>query len=205
MSLFVFMTEHLIEEEEAKALTHPYWRELAKVWRLSWRRWRRLKEDDRRRLGDTPTVRPVMLNGWVQSFATETFSNRENDGVVVCDAIPGVFAFYIKDKLLIRFNGLSNGYIVHCDESNSKLKRDYFAQEPIRDINSHATRLTVGYTLNAAKTDMERIEISLQVGNDLVYHFPIHGGESMTLPVPTPKRPPELEMPTSGLRQRKPR
>ncbi|MGE3637376.1 MAG: hypothetical protein AB7G28_02375 [Pirellulales bacterium] len=205
MGLFEFVTEELVDEEAAIAATKPVWADLAKVWKQSWRRWHKLSEDNRRRLLETPTARPVMLNAFAQSFAIERFSGRESEGLVVCDALPHVFAFYIDDRILIRFNGLNNGHIVHLDASHSQLKRDYFSQEPIRKINNDATRLTVGYTLDALRTDMASIEVSCQVGNDLVYHFPIDGRDKVSLPLPTPKEPPTPKMPNAALTKKNPK
>jgi hypothetical protein len=195
MSLFEFALEDLIDEEQARELIQPFRKDCVEVWKLSWERWGNWNEDDRRRLCETPTARPSVLNAFAQSFAKDLFNGMEGKGIESCDAIPGVFAFYIHQKALIRFNGLGSDFTVRINGA-SKLKRAYLNQEPLPKLLNSATRLTVGYTLDPLKTAMDSVHLSLQVGPDLVYHFPIEGAGTIALP--SPAKSPSPYPPTAG-------
>jgi hypothetical protein len=203
MPLFEFLKEEMISEAEARATTEPYWAELTTVWCSAWERWGKMDEDDRRRLGETPCTPPVVLNAFAQSFAREVFSGREDEGLVVCDVIPNVFAFYINQRVLLRFNSLGADFVVH-NTDRSPLKDDYFRQEPIYGIENAATRLTVGYLANEAKVEMACVAISLQFGPTPVYHFLIQSEEG-ALPIPAPVVPPQPAMPSEQRPNRKAR
>jgi len=204
MPLFPFVTEHLIEEREARATTGPYWADLTAVWCSAWQAWEKMDEGHRARLGETPCTPPVVLNAFAQSFARERFSGREDEGLVECDAIPNVFALYIKPRVLLRFNSLGRDFVVRNTDT-SALKDAYFRQEPIPGIDDSATRLTVGYILNEAKTNMVCVAISLQHDHDPVYHFLIDGSDEGTLPISAPTVAPTPITPSEELRKRIPR
>jgi len=202
--LFNFLTESLIPEQQARAITAPYWIELNAVWSSAWEEWGKIDERQRARLGETPCAPPVVLNAFAQSFARERFRGREDEGLVECAVIPNVFAFYIDRQVLLRFNGLGNDFVVH-NTDKSDLKDNYFRQESIAGIDSSATRLTVGYVCNEAKTHMACVAISLQWGPDPVYHFLIDGSGEGVLPIPASITPPSPTMPSEGLLKVKPR
>ena len=204
MALFSWLTEGLISEDEARRITQLYWEELTDVWRSAWEAWREMKESHRARLGETPCVPPVVLNGFAQSFARERFSGREDEGLVPCCAIPNVFAIYIKPSVLLRFNSLSSEFVVR-NTAQTDLKEAYFRQEPIPGIANSATRLTVGYVANEAKTDIACVAISLQLHEDLAYHFLIDGTDEGTLSIPAPTVAPTPIKPTEQIRKAHPR
>jgi len=187
-----FVAREFLGRDEAKALSEPFWSDMRHVWQSAWSSWHNVGEDERARLLETPTARPGALNAFAQSFAREMFRGRESEGIVECEIIPNVFAFYVHEKILLRFNALGPGYLVRAVEAN-EFKRRYFKQLPIRGIINSANRMTVGYRVNEAKTDLEEIAISLQYGPDLIYYFSIDDAQSMQLPsgsqAPTPKPP----------------
>jgi hypothetical protein len=204
MSLFEFLAGELISEQQARAITAPYWVELNAVWSSAWEEWGKIDERQRARLGETPCTPPVVLNAFAQSFARERFRGREDEGLVECAAIPNVFVFYINHQVLLRFNGLGTDFVVH-NTDKSVLKDNYFQQEPIAGIDKSATRLTVGYVCNETKTHMACVAISLQMGPDPVYHFLIDGSGEGTLSIPAPIVPPVPLMPSEQLSKAKPR
>lgn len=204
MPLFSFVTEDLIAENEARRITEPFWEDLNGVWCSAWKRWTSFAEEDRARLSEVPYAPPVVLNALAQSFARECFAGREDEGLVECTAIPHVFAFYIKPHVLLRFNGLGRDFVVH-NTTNSDLKDAYFRQVPIPGIDNAATRLTVGYVTNEARTDLACVAISLQHDCDLVYRIIIDGSDEGTLPIPTPAIAPAPVAPSEQLAKAKPR
>lgn len=204
MTLFPFMTEHLIEEGEARRTTGPYWADLTAVWCSAWEAWGKMDERHRARLGETPCTPPIVLNAFAQSFARERLSGREEEGLIECGVIPNVFALYVKPRVLLRFNGLSRDFVVRNTET-SALKDAYFRQESIPGIDSSATRLTVGYVPNEAKTDMACVAVSLQLDQDLVYRFFVDGSDEGTLPIPAPTVAPAPATPSEQLRKKLPR
>jgi len=203
-SMTEFMTEDLINEGEARRTTEPYWADLTAVWCSAWDAWGKVDERHRARLGETPCTPPVVLNAFAQSFARECFSGREDEGLVECDAIPNVFALYIKPRVLLRFNSMGRDFVVRNTDT-SALKNTYFRQEPILGIDSSATRLTVGYVPNEAKTSIACVAISLQLDHDPIYHFLIDGSDEGILPVPTPSVASAPTPPSEQLRKRIPR
>lgn len=188
--LFEFVTEDLAPEDDAKALTQPIWSDLVEVWRSAQQDWDSLSEEHRARLLRTAFVPPIVVFGFAQSYAADTFSNREGDGIVQCDALGGVFGFYIHEKVLLRFNVLDRHYLVRHSPNGSKKKTQYLRHEPIPGILNSATRLTAGYVANATKTGISSIRISCQVGEDLVYSFPIDGEADGPLSLPAPSEGP---------------
>ena len=149
-------------------------------------------------------AQPINVNFFAQSFARETLSRREEEGLVVCEAIPSTFTVYIKPHIIVRFNALGSDFVVH-NIGKTALKAAWFGQKSIAGIDSSATRLTVGYLPNEAKTDMACVAISLQVGQDRVYHFPIDGSDEGALPIPAPLVPPAPILPSEQLSKAKPR
>lgn len=202
MGLFSFVTEDLVGEGDARAITRPYWTDLTAVWCSAWKAWGEMDERHRARLGETPCTPPVVLNAFAQSFARERFLGREDEGLVECDVIPNVFAFYIKPRVLLRFNSLGEDFVVR-NTGKSPLREAYFKQEPIPGIDSSATRLTVGYIPNQAKTGMACVAISLQVDRDRVYRFLIDGSDEGTLQIPGPSMTPTPMPATEWLKKHK--
>jgi hypothetical protein len=204
MSLFKFLTEDLVSESDARSITEPYWTELTGVWASAWREWQNMSDDHRRRLGETPYAPPVVLNSFAQSFARERFSNRESEGLVVCDEIPNVFTLYVQPHVLLRFNSFGTDFAVH-NTDRSILKDAYFRQEPIPGLDNSATRLTVGYLADEAKVNIACVAISLQVGPDPVYYFLIDRAEQRAVPIPGPTVPRTPVTPREQLSRKKPR
>ena len=204
-SLFPFITNDLVPEETARSITQPFWGDLAGVWTSALERWQGMGEDDRARLGETSFIPGVILFGFAKSFAQERFTGREEEGLVPCNAIPNVFAVYVQESLLLRFNAFGRDFVVRNTENGSDLKDAYFRQESVPGIDNSATRLTVGYTLNAAKTEFDRLAISCQVGETCAYWFPIDDSEESVQPMPSPMTPPEPIAPSDELRRTRPR
>jgi len=204
MTLFPFLAEEFIGEPEARAITRPYWSDLTAIWQSSWEAWKRIDERDRARLAETPWAPPVTVNAFAQSFARERFLGREDEGLEECTVIPNVFAFYATPRVLLRFNNLSKDFVVRNTDS-SDLKDAYFRQEPIPGINSGATRLTVGYVLNEAKTEIGCVAISLQYAEARVYYFLIDKSDEGALPIPAATVPPISMPPIESLQKKRPR
>jgi hypothetical protein len=167
------MTEDLVSEEEAIALTKPIWRDLARVWRSAFAAYNRMGRRERDRLAETPFVPMVTIFGFAQSFASQIFSGRESESIIRCDELGGIFAFYVRDRVLLRFNSVDRQFIVRHSQSGTDRKSAYFRQEPIFGLNNAATRLTVGSVANAEKTEATSVVVSCQVGDDRIFAFPI--------------------------------
>ena len=172
MPLFEFVKASFASERKAKSVLSGIENELAKVWEDAFKSWSELPEEDRRRLSETSYMMAIVLFGYAQSYAREAFAGREEEGLVVCDAIPGVFSLYVKDCLLLRFNSLNRNHVVKLVGA-SETKKRFFNQLPLSGLNNSATRLTVGYRLSPAATELVATEVSLQVGDDCAYFFPI--------------------------------
>jgi len=185
MEMFEYMTDHLVPKERAIQITRPFWSDLRDIWKFAWEDWYRVDEDLRARLSETAFVPPIMLFGFAQSRASELFSNREEEGIVRCTELCGVFGFYLRDKLLIRFNTLNQDGIVRNALNGSERKDHYYRQEPVSGLNNQATRLTVGYLPNATKTGLTSIRVSCQLGDSLFYSFPIDSDDHDHIPPET--------------------
>ena len=201
--LFPFATEHLVEEAKAKRLTKYIWSELTDVWSRSYREWNSMSEHHRSMLAATPFVPPVTLFGFCQAIAKETFAGREDEGIEVCDKL-GVFAILVKRKLLLRFNGVDRDLIVRNTDRGTERKSAYFRQEPIPGLGS-ATRLTVGCLPTPARSEVQAVVLSCQVGEGLHYAFQIDGGDDAVLPLPKPSSPPQPENVSDSLKKSRPR
>jgi hypothetical protein len=70
-------------------------------------------------------------------------------------------------------------------------KEIYFRQAPYHGIDSSVTRLTCGYMMDAARSNLVSVIISCQVGEDCVYWFPIDNSEMQVLPLPGATKAPE--------------
>ena len=92
--LFDFATEHLVPRDDAKEITGPFWDGLTRVWSSAWSVYAGLPEEVRARLAETPYVPPITIFGLAQSFAKDIFSNREDEGIVICPELQ-VFGFYV--------------------------------------------------------------------------------------------------------------
>jgi len=202
--LFPFATEHLLDESQAKEITRPIWPDLTRVWVSAWREWGSVAEEHRARLSQTPFVPPIMIFGFAQSFAKEVFLGRENEGIIQCDEL-FVFGFYLDKKLLLRFNAVDSDFIVRNSQNGSDRKDQYFRQEPIAGLDNAATRLTVGYVPNAAKTELASVVLSCQVGDDLYYSFRIDGTEDTTVSIASPTQDPQPDYLSEQLTRKKPK
>lgn len=205
--LFDFVTEQLLPEDNAKELLQPYRHELVQVWVKAWNHWKGLSEDTRARLGQTPFLPAINLFGFAQSYAKEIFSGRDSEEIVVCDRLHNVFGFYLKNKLLLRFNTLGADHIVHGTQNTTSTehKELYFRQEPIYGLVNSATRLTIGSVANAAKTDLGCVVASCQVGDALHYSFQIDEADGISLAGPAATIPPQPPNFSQNLRTTKPR
>lgn len=202
--LFDYMRSEFPSESEITSLVAPFRSDLASVWVQAWDSWAELPEEHRRRLGETATVPPITIYGFAQSFAKEVFLGRESEGITICDAIPGVFGIYIEETILLRFNSLCRGHVVSL-VSASPLKKMYFHQEPIRGLINSATRLTVGYRQNAAHTELTGVELSLQLGDDLLYYIPLDDADDNTVAISRPESDPNPHSSFNPIRKAKAR
>lgn len=204
MGLFSFAREALIPEDEARSLLLPYQQKLTDVWVKSMRDWKSVPPELRFRLSETAFVPPTNLFGFAQSHAREQFRPEDDSDIEWCE-LPNVFGFYIKKKLLVRFNALSRDHLVKTVTRTDHRQR-YYNQEPIPGLVNSATRLTVGYTLDPSKTEIASIGASVQLGETLVYFFSLEPGEDMVLPVTVPSVPPTPTLPesTTQRKRRKP-
>lgn len=66
-------------------------------------------------------------------------------------------------------------------------------------------RLTVGYVPNQAKTDLEHVVISCQIGDEKHYAYQIDDPEGMILPAPAAAQGPDQPPSSQALTKRKPR
>jgi hypothetical protein len=188
--LFDFVTEDLLNEEDAKRITAPLWVELTSVWSEAFRLFNATPEETRGRIERSPIAKAGCLNAIAASIVQDNFVGREAEQLEVCEKLRFV-KLYVTRDVVLRFNSLTSGCIVRNIKASPQ-KDAYFRQEPLSGIWPGATRLTVGYITDAAKAELARVEISLQVGEDLVYHFPIDGTDSGTLPITAPKVPPKV-------------
>jgi len=187
--LMEFVTQRLVKEDEVRSLIAPIRENLVFVWTEAVERWNSLPEDDRARLSEWGILPAIIRFGYSQSFAKEKFQGRENEGIVECDALQ-VFTFYVRDKILLRFNSVDRKHVV-LNVDGDDGKETYFRQEPMPGIDSNATRLTCGYMMDAAKANLVSVVISCQVGEDCHYWFPIDNAEMQVLPLPGPTKTPE--------------
>src|SRR5262245_15574118 len=123
---FPFAVDRFVQKQAAKNLTRPFWDEMTSVWTNAWKEWGKIDEQQRARPSETTNVPPINVWSFAQHFAKQTFSNRENEGIVVCTELPGLFAFYIQDKVLVRFNALSPEYVVQNCFGASERREQYF-------------------------------------------------------------------------------
>lgn len=201
--LFPFATEHLVEECKAKRLSSFIWPELTEIWAQSYREWNSMSERHRGMLAATPFVPPVTVFGFCQAIAKEVFTGREDEGIEVCDKL-GVFAISVNRRLLLRFNGVDRDFRVRNTEGGTVRKSAYYRQEPIPGLGS-ATRLTVGCLPTPARSEIQAVVLSCQVGNSLHYTFRIDGGDDAILPLPNRSTPPRAENVSDSLKKKKPR
>ena len=204
--LFEFRTEDLVSEVTAKELLFPFFGEFTSIWHRAWELYAQVPEEIRGRLAETSFIPAVNIFGLAQSLAKETFSNRENEGLVVCNEL-GVFGVYVEEKLLLRFNTLDSNHLVHNTQCKTSTERreQYYAQEPIYGINNSATRLTIGGIANAAKTGLESVVVSCQVGDSLHYSFSTDNADGAVIAGPAGTVSPQPGNITDNLDIRKPR
>ena len=96
--LFDFVSRELIAEKKARKLLAPFKQDLLCVWERSMKSWMNIPETERGRLGETSFLPSVNLYGFAQSYAKETFVDREDEGIEICEEIPNVIAMYIKRR-----------------------------------------------------------------------------------------------------------
>lgn len=188
--LMSFVTRRLVKEDEARSLVAPIREDLLYVWTESVRRWNKLPEDDRARLSEWGLLPPTIRFGYSQSFAKERFRRREAEGIIECDALQ-VFTFYVKKRILIRFNSVDSRDLVVRNIDGDDSRQAYFSQERFPDIDSKATRLTCGYTMDAARANLASVVMSCQIGDDGFYSFSIENEEMKVLPMPLPTAGPK--------------
>ena len=191
MSLFTFAVEELCPIEESQRVLQPLFSEMSSIWQLAFEMYQTTPPIFRSRLGRVATAKPVILNALAQTFAQEIFCDREDEGIFVCDVIPQVFIFRVQN-CIVRFNRLgADGCVGNIKKSPLKLR--YFNQEPIGGLYNEATRFTAGYRLDESGTEIQTIEISLQLGDTLVYRYPINRPDTLQMPIsenrPTPVTP----------------
>jgi hypothetical protein len=207
-SVMKFIEDQMCPENEAQELTHFIWRDLTSVWTLAFRDYNQIPEEQRGRLGSVPFGPMVAVYCFTQSHASEIFSGREAEGIVRCDDAVGAVAFYVHEKLLLRFNTVDKHGVVRHSQSGTDHRISYFRQYRLPGINNDATRLTVGCITNATKTDVGSVVLSCQFGDAPVYKFRIDEQEGGAIALPAPSSPPLIGGPTfanAELKKKKPR
>jgi hypothetical protein len=190
MSLFDQWTEGFLSKKEAEEVFAPYAQRLASCWWGAWTRWKLQDTDFQVRM--TPATRAGILQNLAASFAREVFAGEEK---VRIDETLGFFKIYIDDKAIVRLKRLGSNHLA-ARNRKSKRQRRYYQQLPIKGLVNGLTRITVGYILNVTKTDTEEIAASFQIGDDLVYWFPIDAKAYGKISTPIPIEPIEPTGPT---------
>jgi hypothetical protein len=191
--LFNFATEHLLSESRGIKITKPLWAELTAIWSDAWDMFKDITEDTRRRIERSPIAKAGVLNALAADLALERFSDRQDERIEICTKLQFV-KLYITKYVVLRFNALTSNMVVRNIRSSPQ-KETWFLQEPMTDVRSTATRYTVGYRPDAAHANLDRVAISLQVGDTPAYYFFIDGREEGTQPIPTPQVPPQAPPP----------
>jgi hypothetical protein len=188
--LFEFATEHLLSERRAIKITKPLWPELTAIWSDAWKLFKDITEETRRRIERSPIAKANVLNALAADLALERFSDRQDERIEVCTRLQFV-KLYVTKYALLRFNALTSNMIVRNVKSSPQ-KEAYFLHEPIAGLRSSAPRFTVGYRPDAAHANLDRVAISLQVGDTPAYHFFIDGADVSSEPITTPQNPPKV-------------
>jgi hypothetical protein len=180
---FDFHTEGYPTKEEIQPILDPFVDRFATCWQRGWGRWDGLAEDDRSRL--SPIARAVFVQNIAVSFVKETFAGV--DGIVTCEEL-GFFKVYIQNAVILRMKRLDRDYLASNVETEQQKR--YYRQLPMAGIINGLPRISLGYRLNVAKTAMDDILVSFQVGDDLLWYYSIDPLEGKGVkPMPSPIEP----------------
>jgi hypothetical protein len=193
MLFFDFAVEHLVLEDKAIKSTMPFWKELTALWADAWTHYNNIPEETRHLINPNPKA--GCLNSIAGNLALQRFSDREDEGLRICTKLQFV-KLYIKKTIVLRFNSLTSNMVVRGIKASPQ-KESYFRQEPVDGMLNSATRFTVGYRADAANAKLDRVAISLQVGEACAYYFFIDRQDEAAMPVPQPQVPPTVPPPTS--------
>jgi hypothetical protein len=181
MFLFPEYTEGLLTVDQAREILCPLASRFADCWRSGFTGWREgVTPETRSRL--TSTTRAGIIHNLAISRAKELFPAGD-DGARICEAI-GFFKLYVQNKAIVRLKRVGRDFL--AANVKTKQQKRYYAQAHVDGVTDGLTRITVGYQLNLAQTDIDRIVAGLQIGKDLIWHFDITdeaGGIAAPIPI----------------------
>jgi hypothetical protein len=192
--LFDETPEGYLSEQDAKRVIAPYSELLNEAWRDGWEDWLSFDAVKRSRL--LPRTRACSVNDFAVARARQLFGDRP--GVRTCDEL-GFFKLRIRspedELVIVRLKRLGVDHLAR--NIKTKQQKDYYNHAPVPGIPLGATRLTVGYVLDATQTRVESVVASLQLGlRDLIYSFGLDAEPDIKgLPVPLPPDMPEVRPP----------
>lgn len=172
MSLFPEFAEGFLKKDAAQELVKPYAARFAKCWESAWRRWKKLPDTFRADL--TPTTRAGILNNLAIAKAKRVFAPEIISGKFEFCRKLGFFKIYVEGKAIVRLKRLTKDYIAANVRTDQQ--RLWYAHKPIDGIKDGPTRLIIGYTLNALKTDFEQLVVSFQIEDVCVWYFDLDAG-----------------------------
>lgn len=162
--LFGFAVEGLLTEEQTTELVRPLASPLVACWYRAWKGWKAIPEDLRIRINQSPTARANVVNALATSYAKELLP--EIDSIEICEDLQ-FFKFYIGDTAVLRLKRLDDDRLAR--NFSTEQQKLWYAHRHIEGIKDGATRLTVGYVLDAAQQEIKEVLVTLQLKNDLVY------------------------------------
>lgn len=183
--LFDWVPEGKLSSDEAKELLAPHAGELCSCWQFAWLAWNEeVSADGRERL--TSRSRSSCLNDFAVERAKEVFAGY--DDVEGCSLL-GFFKLYVGKRAVLRFKRLNRDKLAMNIRTGQQVA--YYLDEHIPGIRPDRTRLTIGYILNPAETDIDDILITYQHGRkSLLWSFSLlEGVETITMPQPAVASP----------------
>jgi hypothetical protein len=189
--LFQPWPEGLLSQDKAQRLMAQYADRFSQIWRDAWGIWEQgIAPELRSYL--RPSTRSGIIHDAAVARAREILA--EDEGIEFCKHL-GFAKIYVEGIAVIRLKRVGRDHL--AKNIKTRQQRRWYAHKPIDGVRDDVTRLTVGYTLNATQTDLDRIVVSLQYGlKDLVYSFFLDeaAGEMPAItPMPSQPLPPETK------------
>jgi hypothetical protein len=160
------------------------------VWHAAWEDWLLLPEEARGKM--VPTTRANVVHDFAVDRAKAAF--REVEGSRICEHL-GFFKLYVGEdgdlQAVVRLKRLwLPDYLARNIETEQQ--RRYYHHRRIDGIRDGVTRLTVGYVLNTAQTEIKEVACSLQYGlEQLIYAFTLDAEPTVTQ-IPIAPLPPDV-------------
>jgi hypothetical protein len=177
--------------EEALTILAPYFPDLIDSIETGWRDFSSEVSDSGRSRLEART-RASIVSDFIRDRAVALFS--EQPGVQLCMDL-GFFKIYVHDRIVLRLKKLDVELL--AANVQTEQQRDWYNNEPVSGVPDECLRLTVGYRLNAAATEIEDIVITWQPSwRVLGWHFSIlaEPGEQIR-PIDSPVGPQPTPLP----------